>query len=253
VIRPPRRLAHGQGADLVEHLGELRARLVVCLVALAAGTGVAYTFRGRILGFLNGPLPGHRQPITFGVAEPFTTSLKISIVAGLALALPIVLWQVWSFLAPAFEPRIQRTIAGSVVIATALFAVGVVFAARVALPAAVKFLTSYDDHLYNIQIRARDFISFATVVLLAVTVVFELPVFILALVRIGLLSSAKLRRNRRIGYAAMAVLAVALPGVDPVTTTIEMIPLFLLYEMSIWLSVLLDQRTSAREADTASA
>jgi sec-independent protein translocase protein TatC len=250
VIRPPRRLAHGQGADLVEHLGELRARLVVCLVALAAGTGVAYTFRGRILGFLNGPLPGHRQPITFGVAEPFTTSLKISIVAGLALALPIVLWQVWSFLAPAFEPRIQRTIAGSVVIATALFAVGVVFAARVALPAAVKFLTSYDDHLYNIQVRAQDYYSFALMVLAAVGLVFELPVFVVALVRIGVTSSAQLRRNRRWGYAIVAALAVALPGVDPVTTVFEMVPLMLLFEASIWLSVLLERRVRARTLES---
>jgi sec-independent protein translocase protein TatC len=208
-------------------------------------------FRARILEFLNGPLPGNRQPITFGVAEPFTTSLKISIVAGLALALPIVLWQVWSFLAPAFEPRIQRTIAGAVVIATALFVVGVTFAARVALPAAVKFLTSYDDHLYNIQVRAQDYYSFALMVLAAVGLVFELPVFVVALVRIGVTTSAKLRRNRRWGYAIVAALAVALPGVDPVTTIFEMVPLMILFEASIWLSVLLERRVRARTLESA--
>jgi sec-independent protein translocase protein TatC len=250
----PKRLGYGEEATLVEHLGELRTRLVIALAAVAVGFGVAYAYHGHLVAWLEQTLPPERRHlVTFGVAEPFLTSMWVSLYAGLIVALPVVLWQLWAFLAPAFDVHTQRIVAGLVAFATALAAVGIVFGRYVALPAAVKFLTSYDDHLYNIQIRARDFISFATVVLLAVTVVFELPVFILALVRIGLLSSAKLRRNRRIGYAAMAVLAVALPGVDPVTTTIEMIPLFLLYEMSIWLSVLLDQRTSAREADTASA
>jgi len=153
-----------------------------------------------------------------------------------------VLWQVWSYLAPAFAQNVQRAVAGLVVAATALFAVGVVFADRVALPAAVHFLTSYDDQIYAIQIRAQDYYSFALMVLVAVGLVFELPIFVLALVRLGVTSSAKLRRNRRIGYAVVAGLAVALPGVDPVTTLFEMVPLLLLYEASIWLSVALERR-----------
>jgi sec-independent protein translocase protein TatC len=252
--RLPRRLGHDQHADLVEHLDELRTRIVVCLVAVAAGFGVAYAFHGRLVEFLNGALPvTHRQPVTFGVAEPFLTSLKVSIVAGFALALPIVLWQVWSYLAPAFERHVQRTIGVLVAAATGLFAAGVAFGDRVALPAAVHFLTSYDDQLYDIQVRAQDYYSFAITVLVAVGLVFELPIFVLALVRLGVTSSAKLRRNRRIGYVAVAALAVALPGVDPVTTLFEMVPLLVLFEASIWLSVALERRAKARPTLRASA
>jgi len=247
--RLPRRLAHDEHADLVGHLDELRTRLVVCVIAVAAGFGVAYAFHARVIAFLNGALPAaHRHPVTFGVAEPFLISMKVSLVAGFALALPIVLWQVWSYLAPAFAQNVQRAVAGLVVAATALFAVGVVFADRVALPAAVHFLTSYDDQIYAIQIRAQDYYYFALMVLVAVGLVFELPIFVLALVRLGVTSSAKLRRNRRIGYAVVAGLAVALPGVDPVTTLFEMVPLLLLYEASIWLSVALERRARAGAA-----
>lgn len=241
--RLPRRLAHDEHADLVEHLGELRARIVVSLVAVAAGFGVAYAFHGRLLQLLNGALPvQHRHPVTFGVAEPFMTSMKISLVAGFALALPVVLWQLWSFLAPAFEERVQRTVASLVGFASALFVAGAAFGLRLALPAAVHFLTNYDNAYYDVRIRAQDYYSFAITVLVAVGVVFELPVFVLALVRLGVLSSAKLRRNRRIGYAITAAVAVALPGVDPVTTTFEMVPLMLLFEGSIWLAVVCERR-----------
>ena len=246
-MRSPRRLRHDEGAELVQHLDELRSRLVISLAAVAVGFAAAYAVHGRLLNWLNQSLPaGRRHPVTFGVAEPFLTSLKISLVAGFALALPIVLWQLWSYLAPAFEERAQRAVAGFTALATALFVAGVAFGKAVALPAALRFLTTYDEHHYDIQIRAQDFYSFAVTVLVAVGLVFELPVFILALVRLRVLSAAKLRRNRRIGIVAMAALAVALPGVDPVTTLLEMVPLMLLYEGSIWLSVMFERRWQQR-------
>jgi len=118
----------------------------------------------------------------------------------------------------------------------------VVFGRYVVMPAAIPFLTNYDSDLYNIQLRARDYISFASLCILATAIVFEVPVFMLGLTRLRIITTAKLRRNRRIGYAAMAGIAVALPGVDPITTTLEMIPLMILFESSIWLSVLFDRR-----------
>jgi sec-independent protein translocase protein TatC len=153
-----------------------------------------------------------------------------------------VLYQLWAFFAPAFEVRTQRVVVGLAGFAALLAAGGLAFGYFVALPAAVHFLTNYDSHLYSIQIRAKDYLSFAAVVLFAVTIVFEVPIVILGLVRIGILSSSKLRRNRRIGYVVMAAIAVALPGVDPVTTAFEMIPLMLLFEGSIWLAVLMERR-----------
>jgi len=111
----------------------------------------------------------------------------------------------------------------------------------------VHFLTSYDSNVYDIQVRASSYYSFAILVLLAVGLVFELPIVVLGLVRIGITTSAKLRRNRRIGYVAVAALAVALPGVDPVTTMFEMVPLIVLYESSIWLSVIFERRWRSHE------
>src|SRR5690348_4402028 len=215
--RLPRRLQHEEEATLVEHLGELRTRIYISLAALIAGFSVAYAFHSHLIKWLEDALPPDRRHlITFGVAEPFMTSMWVSIYAGFLLALPIILWQGWSFLAPAFAENMQRSLAALVAFATLLAGAGVAFAYFVVLPAAVHFLTNYDDDLFNIQIRAKDYLSFSTMVLLAVAIVFEVPVFVLALVRIGVVTSAKLRRTWRIGVVVMAAVAVALPGVDPV-------------------------------------
>jgi sec-independent protein translocase protein TatC len=242
-MKLPRRLRPGEEATLTEHLGELRARLFICLFAVAVGFVVAFVFHDHLVRALEHALPRERRHlITFGVAEPFLTSLWVSLWAGFALALPVVLWQVWSFLAPALALHAQRTVAVFVVCATALLACGLAFAYYLALPAAVHFLTNYDSNLYNINVRARDYISFALVVMAAVGVVFELPIVVLALVRLGVLTTQKLRRNRRLGYVIVAAIAVALPGVDPVTTTLEAIPLIALYEGTIWIAVLFERR-----------
>jgi sec-independent protein translocase protein TatC len=241
--RLPRRLQHEEEATLVEHLGELRTRIYISLAALIVGFSVAYAFHSHLIKWLEDALPPDRRHlITFGVAEPFMTSMWVSIYAGFLLALPIILWQVWSFLAPAFAENMQRSLAALVAFATLLAGAGVAFAYFVVLPAAVHFLTNYDDDLFNIQIRAKDYLSFSTMVLLAVAIVFEVPVFVLALVRIGVVTSAKLRRTWRIGVVVMAAVAVALPGVDPVTTTIEMIPLITLYLGSVLLSGFFERR-----------
>jgi sec-independent protein translocase protein TatC len=242
-MRLPRRLGHDETAGLVEHIGELRSRLIVMAIALAAGFAVGYGFHHQLIEWLNQALPAHRRkPVTFGVTEPLMTSLRVSLYAGFAIALPVILWQTWSFLAPAIRNGVGRSMFGFVAFASLLFAVGVGFGHEVALPAAVHFLTNYDAGIYDIQVRASSYYSFALVSLLAVGLVFELPVFILGLVRFRVLSAAKLRRNRRIGYVAMAGLAVALPGVDPVTTAFEMAPLMLLFEGSIWLAVVFERR-----------
>jgi len=244
VVRLPRRLGHGEEASLVEHLDELRSRIVVCLVALVVAAAVAYAFRASIIHWLEEPLPAkHRDNLlTFSVAEPFVTSFMVAIYAGFLFALPIIFWQSWAFLAPAFSQAAQRMVSGLVGFAALLAALGIVFGRYVVMPAAIPFLTNYDSDLYNIQLRARDYISFASLCILATAIVFEVPVFMLGLTRLKIISTAKLRKNRRIGYAAMAIIAVALPGVDPITTTLEMIPLMILFESSIWLSVLFDRR-----------
>jgi sec-independent protein translocase protein TatC len=245
----PRRLRHGEEATLVEHLGELRARIVVCLATVVIAFAGVYVFHTHLLHWLNRPLPEHlRKPVTFGVAEPFITSFMVSFWAAMLIALPICIWQLWSFLAPAFHEHSQRVIAGFSAFAAVLLAGGIMFGYFVALPAAVHFLTNYDSSQFNIQIRARDYYSFVVTVLFAVGVVFELPIFVLGLARLGIVPSAKLRRNRRIGYVIVAAVAVALPGIDPVTTLMEMAPLMILFELSIWLAVFFEKRWKARDA-----
>jgi sec-independent protein translocase protein TatC len=251
--RLPRRLGHGEEATLVEHLEELRTRLIIALIALAAGFAIAYGFHGHLLDWLNRPLPQNiRKPVTFGVAEPFLTSVMVSLYAGFLLALPVILWQTWSFLAPAFEQHAQRKVAALVAFATVLGVGGVAFGYWVALPAAVRFLTSYDSSHFRIQVRAKDYYSFASLVLLACAVVYEVPVFVLALVRLRVLSAAKLRKNWRIGIVVMTVVAIALPGVDPVTTMIELGPLLILYALAVGLATILEPRWQASGAATTS-
>jgi sec-independent protein translocase protein TatC len=204
---------------------------------------VTYAFHHRIVRWLNKPLPpARRHPITFGVAEPFTTSLMVSLYAAIVIVLPILLWQLWSFLAPAFDQRTQRGVRWLVAFATVLTIAGILFGYYIVLPAALSFLTHYDDNLYNIQIRAKDYYSFVSLVLLAVGIVFQVPLFILGLVRLRVLSSRKLRKNWRIGIVSMTALAVVLPGVDPVTTLLEMVPLISLYLVSLVLSGFFERR-----------
>jgi sec-independent protein translocase protein TatC len=239
----PRRLRHGEEATLVEHLGELRARLFIALGSLVVAFVVAYAFHGRILEWLNRPLPAHlRKPVTFSPIEPFTTSIMVSLWAALLIALPIVLWQLWAFLAPAIEEHRQRSIAISVGFATVLAVGGVAFGYYVILSPAIHFLTNYDDTHYTILIRARDYYRFVTFVLLGVALAFEVPVFVLALVRLRILTAAQLRHTWRVGIFAMTVIGVLLPGVDPVSTILSVIPLVLLYVLSIGLATFLEPR-----------
>jgi sec-independent protein translocase protein TatC len=246
----PRRLRYGEEATLVEHLEELRQRLFVCLGALAAAFIVTFAFHNRLLHLLNRPLPEHvGKPITLSPAEPLMTALWVSFWAALLITLPIVIWQAWGFFAPAVEERHERPVRWLVLFAAGLLVAGVVFGYYVALPAAVHYLTNFDQELFNIQLRARDYYSFTVMVLVAMGIVFELPIFVLGLVRLGVLTSKKLRKNRRLGYFIVACVAVALPGIDPITTTIEAVPLIALFELSIWLSIFVERRhpTDLRE------
>jgi sec-independent protein translocase protein TatC len=240
--RLPRRLGHGEEATLVEHLGELRARLVVSLLAIGLGFGVAYAFHDRLIRRLLKPLPDDVDVVTLGVTEPFFTSLKVSFYAGMALALPIVLYQVWSFLAPAVEEHTQRVLSAFSVVATGLFAGGVAFGYFVLLPKALSFLVEYDADLYETQIRASYYYSFVSLALFGMGLVFELPIFVLALVRLQVVTAAQLRRNWRMGFFLVVLVAMLLPTVDPVSLAFEAVPMLLLYFLSVWLATIMERR-----------
>ncbi len=238
----PRRLRHGEEATLVEHLGELRTRLLISMLVLVAGFAVAFAFHGTLIEWLTRPLPEDRPLVTFGVTEPFFTAVKVSFFAAFAVGFPVLVHQVWSFLAPALEERAQRAVAAYVAFASALFAGGIAFGYTVVLPKAVTFLTTYDEALYDVQIRASYYFSFVTLALIGLGLVFEMPIFILALVRLQIVTAEQLRRNRRLGIFLVVVVAVLLPTVDPVSLAFEAIPMVLLFELSIWLATVMERR-----------
>ena len=207
--RLPRRLQHGEEATLVEHLGELRSRILISLLAIIPVFIVAFVFRDTLIDVLTRPLPDDKKLITLGVTEPFTTAVKVSLAAAFAVTLPLLLYQLWAFLAPALEQSMQRTVAVYATFATILFAGGVAFSYFIVLPRALSFLTSFGEEFFQVEIRASYYFSFVTMTLLASGLAFQMPIFILALVRLRILSADKLRRNRRIGFALMMVFADA--------------------------------------------
>lgn len=243
--RLPRRLSHGEEASLVEHLTELRTRLIISLGAVAFFFIFTYWFRSTIIGWLDAPLPDGMKPITLSPAEPFTTSFNVAFYAAVALAIPILVWQTWAFLAPAFEEGQQRAVVRLVVVATLLMAAGMAFAYWVVLPNAVPFLLEYDSELYNAQVRAREYYAFAAITILGCGVLFELPIFILGLVRLGIVSAAQLRKNRRIGVGLCIITVVLLPGVDFVSMGLQALPILILFEASIWAAAFFERRWAA--------
>jgi sec-independent protein translocase protein TatC len=251
--RLPRRLTHGEEATLVEHLGELRTRLLIALGSIALFVPITFAFHERLVRWLMRPLPDGTKLVTLSVAEPFTTSVKVAIFAALGLALPVILYQLWSFLAPAFEEHTQRVVSTFVFLATGLFAGGVAFGYFIVLPRAVTFLTTYDSELYDIQVRASYYFSFVTLGLFGLGLIFELPIFILALVRLRILTADRLRRNRRMGWFLAVLGAVLLPTVDLVSLFFETVPILLLFELSIWLAVLMEKRWERSWAEEAAA
>jgi sec-independent protein translocase protein TatC len=170
--------------------------------------------------------------------------LAVSLYAGILLALPVLLWNVWSFLAPALDAAAERRTLLLAAFGLVLGAAGLAFGYGILLPRAVHWLVGYDPAHFRLLVRASSYYSFVTSVLLGVVAVFETPLVVLALVDLGILTSAGLRRNRRKGYFVVAAVALALPGPDPVTTLLELLPMWALFEGSIWLAVLAERRTA---------
>jgi sec-independent protein translocase protein TatC len=229
-----RSVSHEDRLTLVEHLDELRMRIIVCLVVVGVALALCFWQNHLLLEIASGPLPSdHKKLLTFGVTEAFMTTLTVSTYGALILSLPILLYQAYAYLLPAFSRRERRVVLPIMLLAPALFLAGVAFAYFVVMPAAVKFLLGFNDTQFNVQVRARDYYSFFSTTLLACGVVFQLPLAILAIVRLGIVSVEQLSKNRRYAYLAIAIVAAALPGVDPISMLIEMVPLLVLFELSI--------------------
>jgi sec-independent protein translocase protein TatC len=221
---------------LVEHLDELRNRIIASAAVLLVACGLCFWQNHLLLDIANKPLPGDRVPITFGVTEPFMTTLKVSIYAGILIALPVLLYQAYAFLLPALKPTEKRVALPFLILVPLLFIAGVVFSYFVVVPAATQFLLNFNDDQFNIQVRASEYYSFFMLTLIALGFVFQVPMGIVALTRLGIVTPQQLSHNRRYAYLILAVVAMLLPGTDPVTMLIELAPLLALFEISLILA-----------------
>ena len=299
-LRP---VSHEDRLSLVEHLDELRTRLIICLAAFLVCFAVAFWQNSELLHIMNRPLeltafqkgsqdpfekaatfqqkqkvlylqqaaalralsteksispstramltqlskntadtaaavpkPAAKRPVTLGVGEPFTATFKVAAWAALLLAFPLLLYEAYAFILPAFDPR-EREVALPLMLGVPfLFIAGVVFAYFVVIPPALKFLLNFNDDQFNVQIRGSEYYGFFVTTLMGVGLLFQIPVAILAVTRLGIVTPQQLGKNRRYAYLVIAMVAAALPGVDPVTMLIEMVPLLVLYELSIVLA-----------------
>jgi sec-independent protein translocase protein TatC len=312
-LRPIR---HEDRLSLIEHLDELRTRLIICVTAFVICFGVCLWQDDVILDIMNRPLEQTafkqkksskdpfertaafqaqmrkyavasaqafdrlalkaenntvreqyevlaaqnralarsvppqeaRRPVTLGVGEPFTATVRVAAYAALLLALPLLLFQAYAFVLPAFS-REERSVALPLMtMVPFLFLAGVVFAYFLVLPNAIDFLQNFNDDNYDILLQAKDYYRFSITVLIAMGIAFQVPVGILAITRVGIISVAQLRKSRRYAILVIAVVAMLLPGQDPVTMLSLMAPLYVLFEGSILLASLLDRRAARKES-----
>jgi len=236
-MRRVKAISYEDEVSLVEHLDELRSRIVVSLTVFGVALALCFWQNHLLLELASGPLPSdHNKLITFGISEPFTTTMTVAAYGAIILSLPIILYQAYAYLLPAFSDHQRRTIMPLLLLIPVLFIAGIVFGYVVVLPAATKFLLNFNDSQFNIQVRAREYYSFFASTLLACGVVFQVPVGILAVTRLGIVKVRQLQQNRRYAYLGCALLAAALPGVDPISMLLETAPLIALYELSIVLA-----------------
>jgi sec-independent protein translocase protein TatC len=183
------------------------------------------------------------RPVTLGIAEPFTQTLTIAFYFALLFALPVLLWQIYGFVLPAFSPGERRLALPLMLSVPALCLAGSAFGYYVVLPAAVRFFQNFNSSSFNVLVQANQYYHFALLVLVAMGLIFQVPVGVLAATRAGVVTVAQLRRSRRYAIVVAAAIAAFLPG-DVITMLLEMAPLIVLYELSILVAALIERRAS---------
>jgi sec-independent protein translocase protein TatC len=229
-----RRVRPDDELTLVEHLDELRVRLIFSLLVLTIAVAGCYYESHNILHFITGPIH-HRELVTFAPTEAFFNTVMISVYGGLLISLPLLSYQFYAYVIPAFSEESQRTVRPMLLMVPGLFLIGVVFGWYVVIPPALHFLTGFNQHEYTYFPRAADYIRFIMLTLLAMGAVFELPVVMMMLGRVGILRSSFMKRRWREAIVVLAVIAALLPGTDPITMSAEYVPMLLLYLLSYFL------------------
>ncbi len=190
--------------------------------------------------------PPQSVPTTLGVGEPFTVTVTVCFYFSLLACLPVLLWQFYSYILPAFSPQERGVVLPVMLAVPFLFVAGLVFAYEIVLPAAIHFLQGFNASSFNQQVQANSYYSFAALILLAMGVIFQVPLFVVALARSQIVSVRVLRKNRRIAIFVAALVAALLPG-DAITMTLETLPIIVLYEVGIVVSAFLERRDARRE------
>lgn len=308
-------VSHDTRLSVVDHLDELRTRLIVSLVTLAAAFGICFWQNHELLHLVNQPLatqtqqqvrdghgplgatylvqqsardiagqlgtvigvlrsqphtaavstslahaqrslrrdvaalsapPQGNRPVTLGIGEPFTSTVTVTFIFALILSLPVLLLQAYGFFMPAFEPKQRRHMLPITVAIPILFAAGVAFGYTVVLPAALHFFQNFNSDQFNVLVQASQYYKFAATVLLAMGLIFQVPVAILAVTRAGLITVSQLRRNRRYAVLACGLVAAVLPG-DAITMLLETLPLYMLFELSLVVAAIAERRSPARD------
>jgi sec-independent protein translocase protein TatC len=219
--------------SLVDHLSELRTRIVRSILAIFVGAIIGFWFGDQIVGILKSALPYDKPLVALGIGDPFAIRLRIAIVVGIILAMPVIVWQIWAFVAPGLTPSERRTIRPWLVMAFVFFALGVGIA-WVVLPFAATFLLNFQTEDINVLPDARQYFDFVSTLFLAFGLLMEFPIILVALSRVGVVTSDLLRRSRRIVILGIAIFAAAVtPGGDLVSPGVLGITMYVLYELTI--------------------
>ncbi len=226
------------GLTLFEHLAELRRRLIRSLIVVAATTAIAFIFARQLFDILLFPAPGI-EFIFIEVTEMVTTYFKVCLTGGIVLAVPYITYELIMFIAPGLTPREKKYVYLALPWIALMFIGGVVFGYFVLLPPALRFLLNFGSDIAVPQIRIGNYISVVTRLLLAIGLVFELPVVTTFLARLGIISPGFLAGKRKFAIILSFVLAAIItPTVDPINQALVAVPLIILYELSIWLAKL---------------
>lgn len=231
-------MSRDRSQPLIEHLDELRSRLITCAVALVVGVVVAFVARNWIFDLMVDPytrVVTDRDLVFFRPTEAFSLFMRLSLFGGFILASPVIIWQVWAFVSPALSPREKRFMIPLVASLVILFLGGVVFGYW-ALQRGLGFLVDFGGDRLEPTIGGDYYLSFAMRFLLVFGLAFEFPVFLYATAAVGVVGWRKLAAGRQWALVAILVVgAVATPSGDPLTLLLLSIPLYLLYEATIWL------------------
>ena len=224
-------------SPFTSHLDELRKRIIICIVAVAVGFLGSYFFAEQIFDILIKPLQAELPPdsmfIFTGLPEAFFVYLKLSLFGGILLASPVLLWEVWCFVAPGLYDQEKKYVYPFVIFSTVLFATGVSFGYFVVFPIAFKFFMGYSSEIIKPLPSIKEYLNFSCKLLFAFGVVFELPLFVLFLAKIGLVNEKMLRSKRKFAILGIFAVAAILTPPDVVSQILMAIPLLVLYEISI--------------------